>query len=243
MHAKKNFNLLILLFPNYSCQVTTKFIEVLPSCIYLVNTLEFTMTQRDLIKSWFQSCFKRVSALLKKVGEYSFKKSTLNSEIFYINNLHVIFLKMQEVGEVGRGYSAITEVVMIDEAYKSAIDKLSQVILERYVGYVLKFVDANENINLSPLPDQIRAKLLEINAKFKEEWNKSLTNLNISLKAIFPNQKTLADVQQRLFNSFLNYYHRLHKIVDKISDPNLTPQPSLHQMVIEIKRLKFGATN
>ena len=74
--------------------------------------------------------------------------------------------------------------------------------------------------------------------KYQRDWHLLLQSIKQSVSEVFSTKALVTDVSNGVFDYLLAYIHRLHKIIDSIGDSSLMPTPSLHQIVLEIKRMK-----
>ncbi|MES1905401.1 MAG: Vacuolar protein sorting-associated protein 52, partial [Paramarteilia canceri] len=249
--------------------ISVRYSEIACSIIYLINILEFTYLQREMIKSWFRSSFKKFDELVSQIAEkgYPTGHRRMLAFVFRVVNIGLVRSSMQAVNNKSKSavdksgisstisqnlgdYSDVNdqnnantlgyyEMICINEVYTASINSFAHFILDKYVGYIFKFVEVNESINAVELPDKTKDKLREINSQFKKEWKEVLISIKLNVKATFSNQAVYDDVLGSVFEYFLSYYHRLHKIIFQINDKSLLPTPSLHQIILEIKTLKY----
>ncbi|MEN2500279.1 MAG: Vacuolar protein sorting-associated protein 52, partial [Marteilia pararefringens] len=219
--------------------ITRRYGEFTSSVIFITNTMTFSTLQRDMIRNWFHLSFKNFNNIIINIAEYSFTKNQeILAYVYRICNIGMLRNTLRSVCGTDLGQPGFYEVVFVNEMFQNTVEVYSHFILTESIGYVLKFVDANESIASPTIPEDIRQKLRDINLKFKNDWDKILKGLKIKVLSRFSENDLSRDVMNNVFDSFLNYYHRLHKIVDKIQDETLNPVPMLHQMILEVKRIK-----
>lgn len=218
--------------------ITLRYSELASGLIFLSNCLAFTTLQRDMIKSWFRSSFKRFNNFLQKAAEITFPKNTVKTYVYRITNIFALKTIMEAVGGSDLNGPSLYEVVYINEIFSNSIKVYAQQILEPQIGYLFQFVHANENTKTEFVTGMVKEKLKEINIKFKGEWLMLLKSIKASVIEVFQEDSLSSAVIGGVYDYFLSYVHRLHRIVDIIGDKTLVPVPSLHQLVLEIKRIR-----
>ena len=117
-------------------------------------------------------------------------------------------------------------------------------ILTPKFGPLMNFVKSAEiTVEKNESEKLIREEgdVLKIIQNFNRDWKASLDEINNDVLSIFPNFKNGTNILQQILTTFVQYYHRFHKILSLAVFANSQCKKQLmnvHQLMVEVKKFK-----
>lgn len=76
---------------------------------------------------------------------------------------------------------------------------------------------------------------------FNAGWKGALDDINREVLGSFPNFKNGTNILQQTLTQFVQYYHRLHKVLSHSAlrgHPDVAQLINIHQLMVEVKKYK-----
>ena len=222
--------------PHY---ITRRYAEFVAGFLGVINKTE-NEEDNDFVRSLLSDLQQEVERFVLKLASRAFSKNRKEQLIFLINNYDLVLSVIVLQAESSREADSFKDLL----ATRSS-EYVEQVLFPHF-GALIRFIQSAELlVQKSPSSDFSQSSefrsLSALIAEFNAGWKSALDAINKEVLGSFPNFKNGTNILQQALTAFVQYYHRLHKV---LSYPAFSAHPdrskliSVHQLMVEVKKYK-----